>query len=240
MDNIQHVLSEDIPNENGQELEKLNNDCNGGPSWTAIVESGTKSKGTWDREGEKTPLNNRAVDDLLSMVFGDENRWRDSIRRELSRHRMALLRFCKIDLALLCSSCILELMLVGRSNELLDWNFFEKEHGQDVEVLRSKAETQVVTFRDKSVNHDTIVVCFKGTQLFSTDDWCSDVICLGSSSPISERFIAVFSKAKFIVASHSLGSALVVLFSVILFLPQGVLSGENAKSLYVRSTKSRG
>ncbi|KAK8481849.1 hypothetical protein V6N11_000028 [Hibiscus sabdariffa] len=103
-----------------------------------------------------------------------------------------------------------------------------------------RAETQVVTFRDKSVNHDTIVVCFKGTQLFSTHDWCSDVICLGSSSPISERFIAVFSKAKFIVVSHSLGSALVVLFSVILFLPQGLLSGENAKSLYVRSTKSRG
>ncbi|KAK8661992.1 hypothetical protein V6N13_091580 [Hibiscus sabdariffa] len=55
--------------------------------------------------------------------------------------RVALLRFCTIDLALLCSSCILELMLVGRSNEFLDWNFFEKEHGQDVEVLlRSKSD----------------------------------------------------------------------------------------------------
>ncbi|KAK8548386.1 hypothetical protein V6N13_054805 [Hibiscus sabdariffa] len=42
-------------------------------------------------------------------------------------------------------------------------------------------------------------------------------ICLGSSSPILERFIAFFSKAKFIVASHSLGSALAVLLSVILF-----------------------
>ncbi|KAK8661993.1 hypothetical protein V6N13_091581 [Hibiscus sabdariffa] len=72
MDNIQHVLSEDIPNENGQELEKLNNDCNGGLSWTAIVENGTKSKGTWGREGEKTPLNNRAVGDLFSMGFKNQ------------------------------------------------------------------------------------------------------------------------------------------------------------------------
>ncbi|KAB2055663.1 hypothetical protein ERO13_A11G046900v2 [Gossypium hirsutum] len=38
-----------------------------------------------------------------------------------------------------------------------------------------RADTQVVMFRDKSVDHDTIVVCFRGTQPFNTEDWCSDV-----------------------------------------------------------------
>ncbi|KAK8999010.1 hypothetical protein V6N11_070189 [Hibiscus sabdariffa] len=154
MDNIQHVLSEDIPNENGQELEKLNNDCNGGLSWTAIVENGTKSKGTWGREGEKTPLNNRAVgfeEEVIQEIVALEEVEQKKGAVKTSNgssfldgegnEKSALLRFCTIDLALLCSSCILELMLVGRSNEFLDWNFFEKEHGQDVEVLlRSKSD----------------------------------------------------------------------------------------------------
>ncbi|MBA0741098.1 hypothetical protein Gogos_014269, partial [Gossypium gossypioides] len=38
-----------------------------------------------------------------------------------------------------------------------------------------RADTQVVMFRDKSVDHDTIVVCFRGTQPFNSEDWCSDV-----------------------------------------------------------------
>ncbi|KAE8665772.1 Alpha/beta-Hydrolases superfamily protein, putative isoform 2 [Hibiscus syriacus] len=38
-----------------------------------------------------------------------------------------------------------------------------------------KPDTQVVMFRDKGVDHDTIVVCFRGTEPFNLNDWCSDV-----------------------------------------------------------------
>ncbi|KAE8665944.1 Alpha/beta-Hydrolases superfamily protein, putative isoform 2 [Hibiscus syriacus] len=35
--------------------------------------------------------------------------------------------------------------------------------------------TQVVMFRDKGAGHDTIVVCFRGTEPFNLNDWCSDI-----------------------------------------------------------------
>ncbi|XP_039042766.1 triacylglycerol lipase OBL1-like [Hibiscus syriacus] len=38
-----------------------------------------------------------------------------------------------------------------------------------------KPDTQVVMFRDRDVDHDTIVVCFRGTEPFNLNDWCSDV-----------------------------------------------------------------
>ncbi|KAK8655152.1 hypothetical protein V6N13_107742 [Hibiscus sabdariffa] len=100
-----------------------------------------------------------------------------------------------------------------------------------------RAETQVVMFRDKSVDHDTIVVCFRGTQLFSSDVWCSYVDLFWFQFAHIGK---IHSGSKFIVAGHSLGGTLAALFPAILLLPQGgVLSGENASGLHVRSTKSR-
>ncbi|XP_039042382.1 triacylglycerol lipase OBL1-like [Hibiscus syriacus] len=57
------------------------------------------------------------------------------------------------------------------------------------------AETQVVMFRDKGVDHDTIVVCFRGTQKFNTEDWCSDVDLSWFEFPHFGKIHSGFSKA---------------------------------------------
>ncbi|KAE8712196.1 hypothetical protein F3Y22_tig00110260pilonHSYRG00054 [Hibiscus syriacus] len=51
------------------------------------------------------------------------------------------------------------MQLIGFKNY---WNYF-----------MMKADTQVSLFRNKTAEHNTIVVCFRGTRPFSADDWCS-------------------------------------------------------------------
>ncbi|KAK8712363.1 hypothetical protein V6N13_147603 [Hibiscus sabdariffa] len=95
-----------------------------------------------------------------------------------------------------------------------------------------RAETQVVTFRDKSVNHDTIVVCFKGTQLFSTDDWCSNVDLSWFQFAHIEKIHNSFLQSQIYCGEPQFGQRIGCSSFGDLVLPQGVLSGENAKSLY--------
>ncbi|KAK8702982.1 hypothetical protein V6N13_021316 [Hibiscus sabdariffa] len=58
-----------------------------------------------------------------------------------------------------------------------------------------RADTQVVMFRDKSFDHDTIVVCFRGTQPFNFNDWCSDVDLSWYEFPNIGRIHSGFLKA---------------------------------------------
>ncbi|XP_039042381.1 triacylglycerol lipase OBL1-like [Hibiscus syriacus] len=58
-----------------------------------------------------------------------------------------------------------------------------------------KPDTQVVMFRDKDVDHDTIVVCFRGTQPFNLNDWCSDVDLSWHEFPKIGRIHSGFMKA---------------------------------------------
>ncbi|KAE8665941.1 hypothetical protein F3Y22_tig00112523pilonHSYRG00170 [Hibiscus syriacus] len=111
------------------------------------------------------------------------------------------------------------------------------------------AETQVVMFRDKGVDHDTIVVCFRGTQKFNTEDWCSDVDLSWFEFPHFGKIHSGFSKAlgmqsgagwaKQVVSDSThgprrapLGGALAAIFPAILFYHDEQMLLERMEGVY--------
>ncbi|TYI56538.1 hypothetical protein E1A91_D11G217500v1 [Gossypium mustelinum] len=101
-----------------------------------------------------------------------------------------------------------------------------------------KATTELFFLRDKSDDHDTVVVTFRGTEPFDADAWCTDIDLSYHKVPSighvhrgfmkalgmqkygdGDKLKALLSeteKTKYIMTGHSLGGALAILFPAIL------------------------
>ncbi|KAI5319321.1 hypothetical protein L3X38_039029 [Prunus dulcis] len=88
---------------------------------------------------------------------------------------------------------------------------------------QENATTQAFVLRDRSDDHDTIVVAFRGTEPFDADAWCSDFDISWYQLEGVGRIHGGFMKAlaRYIITGHSLGGALAILFPAVLTFHNG-------------------
>ncbi|CAH2046717.1 unnamed protein product [Thlaspi arvense] len=84
------------------------------------------------------------------------------------------------------------------------WNGYEKQRS-----------TEVIVIKDTSTDPNLIIVSFRGTDPFDTDDWCTD---LDLSWRHLKEILDQNPTCKFILTGHSLGGALAILFTSVLMI----------------------